>query len=63
MEMISLSDIERAEFNEQLVIVSQSEEDVLTDDFDLDKKVNYHLVAPTDAWLRERFLYGSSCKE
>ena len=43
-----------------LVILKETETDVLTDDFDRDKHINYHLIPPTVEWLEERFYWAPS---
>ena len=40
-----------------LAILSETEEDVLTSDFDEDRDIPYHLVPVTKEWLAGRFLW------
>ena len=40
-----------------LAILSETEEDVLTSDFDEDREISYHLVPVTNDWLAGRFLW------
>ena len=40
-----------------LAILSETEEDVLTSDFDEDRDIPYHLVPVTNDWLASRFLW------
>ena len=43
-----------------LAVISETEEDILTDDVNEDRHIPYHLVPPTCDWLKLRILWGSS---
>lgn len=49
--------------NECLAILDETSEDILTDDFEEDCRINYHLCKPTDEWLRSRFLWTANCQK
>lgn len=43
-----------------LAVLSDTGEDVETDDFYEDRRIRYHLVPPTLEWLKSRILWGKS---
>lgn len=49
--------------NKSLAILEDTSEDILTDDFDEDRCVNYHLCKPTEEWLRSRFFWTTGCQK
>ena len=56
-------ELHESEEKNELAICEETDTDILTDDFDADRMVNYHLVQPTKEWLSSLFLCGASCKE
>lgn len=46
-----------------LVICEETETDILTDDFDCHRYINYHLVPPTREWLQSLFYFPQDCKQ
>lgn len=55
-------DLFQGEEEHQLAIRSVSDEDILTDDFDSGRLLNYHLKQITEKWLSDRFLW-LACSE
>lgn len=54
------TDLEAEERNATLAILSSTEEDVFTDDFEEGREINYHLVKPTQDWLAARIWWAPS---
>lgn len=46
-----------------LVICEETKTDILTDDFDCRRYINYHLVSPTRKWLQSLFYFPQDCKQ
>lgn len=43
-----------------LEIIRETDEDIFTVDYELDKDLSYHIVSPTKEWLKSKFIYGQS---
>lgn len=43
-----------------LEIIRETDEDIYTVDYELDKDLFYHIVPPTKEWLKSKFIYGQS---
>ena len=52
-----------SEVNDELLILSESDSDILTDDLIERREINYHLIPPTAEWLKERFLFAPSVSD
>jgi hypothetical protein len=46
-----------------LTIIEESETDILTDDFNEDRHISYHLIPPTKEWVESRMLFAPSVPE
>lgn len=56
-------DIYEEDAAQTLAIREESDIDILVDDFENDKHINFHIVPPTEVWLAERFVWGPSFGE
>ena len=56
-------DIHQSERDDELAILTETETDIVTDDFEEDRVIPYHLCLPTEEWLHERLLWAPSCKD
>ena len=49
--------------NHTLFICEDTETDILTDDLELHRYINYHLTPPTREWIQSLFYFPSNCKK
>lgn len=49
--------------NNTLAILSETQTDIQTDDFLEDRHITYHIVPPTEEWLKSLFIYSKSCPD
>lgn len=52
-----------SEANDELEVISESDSDILTDDYMELREINYHLIPPTAEWLKERFFFAPSVSD
>lgn len=56
-------DIYEEDAAQALAICEETDTDILVDDFENDKYINFHMVPPAEAWLAARFAWGPSFGE
>lgn len=56
-------DLFNSEQDKLLAILTISDHDILTDDFQDDRRINYHIGPITESWLRSRIYYTASTQQ
>ena len=58
-----IKEIMDSESRNLISILEVSDTDILTDDYDEDRKINYHIAPIEQNWLKERFLWCSGTEK